>query len=116
MQGLAAYAIVNAAPFGVIPDHVNALQIKGTFRSKPPPIVIDKQKVKNALIDAAIIAGFAALTSFAIYALVITANNNSNRKIAKNSILDSDVPHFVVPRQADNSSTFTLFANSVGVS
>lgn len=79
LQGLAAYAIVNAAPFGVIPDHINALQITGTFRSKPPPIVIDKQKVKNALIDAAIVAGFAALTSFAIYALVKTANNNSNR-------------------------------------
>jgi len=41
--------------------------------------VIDKQRVKNALIDAAIVAGFTALTSFAIYALVKTANNNSNR-------------------------------------
>lgn len=29
---------------------------------------------------------------------------------------EADVPHFVVPRQADNSSTFTVFANSVGVS
>ena len=38
LQGPAAYAIGNAAPFGVIPDHINALQITGTFRSKQPPI------------------------------------------------------------------------------
>lgn len=77
LQGLAAYAIVNAAPFGVIPDHINALQITGTFRSKQPPI--DKQAIRNTVVDAAIIAGFAALTSFAIYALVKASNNNSNR-------------------------------------
>ena len=42
-------------------------------------LIIDKQAVKNAVIEAAIVAGFAALTGFAIYALVKTSNNNSNR-------------------------------------
>ncbi len=76
LQKLAASAVLDAQPYGIIPDTINALQIVATFRSKNPPLIRDKSAFVNNVAQTLIAAGFLALAGYAIYQL--GKNNNAN--------------------------------------
>ncbi len=77
LELVAGQSVADAAPFPQLPDNIDFLQIRATFRANRPPLIKDKQAFVNGVTQAMFAAALLALTGYAVYQLGKMARNNN---------------------------------------